>query len=161
MLNWHSWAPATWITSTTGPDTDGQLRVAESDVDPVRVQSPGPRRGTTAVAKPGERVPPSAPVATLTPSPLEAIAPEDAGALVVDAALVVGRARTIVDVVLVAGARVVEEGGVVGTSVELVDGGVECEVTEKRRTSRSNGLDHASTWAPGREWGLLAIRIRR
>ncbi|MDE3065266.1 MAG: hypothetical protein KGJ36_06320 [Acidobacteriota bacterium] len=56
----------------------------------------------------------------------------------------------VVDVVVRAGAVVVG-----------VDGVVEWAVTVNTRTRRRSGLDHASTWAPGREWGLLAIRVRR
>src|SRR5579872_4535823 len=73
---------------TIGPDTEGQFRFAVIVADAVKVHAPGPRRGTTATAKPGESDPASAPLSALALSTragdlaLEAITTGDGGAVV-------------------------------------------------------------------------------
>lgn len=96
---------------TTGPDTEGQSRFAEIVDDPARFHAPGPCRGTTATAKPGESVPASAPLSALALSTragdlaLEAVTTPDGGAVVT----VVGNDRR--------GGRVTVVGGDVGVVV--------------------------------------------
>src|SRR5579863_1869470 len=107
---------------TIGPDTEGQFRFAVIVADAVKVHAPGPRRGTTATAKPGERDPASAPVSAIALSTragdlaLEAITAGDGGAVVTVVSagcdgrglVVVGDVGVVVrGVVVVTGARVV------------------------------------------------------
>jgi hypothetical protein len=61
--------------------------------------------------------------------------------------------------VVVGEGREVVVGPTVLAAPEVVAGGVR-DVTVNSRTSSNSGLDHARTWAPEKEWGLLAIRFR-
>jgi len=117
---------------TTGPDTEGQSRVAEIVADPVRLHAPGPCRGTTATAKPGESVPASAPLSALALSTragdlaLEAVTTPDGGAVVAVVRVVRGGLGTVVEGgvgVVVLGVVVVTEPRVV-TTREATGGGV-------------------------------------
>jgi hypothetical protein len=107
---------------TIGPDTEGQFRFAVIVADAVKVHAPGPLRGTTATAKPGESDPASAPLSALALSTragdlaLKAITTRDGGAVVtvvwvrcVGCGLVVGGDVGVVDrgVVVATGAPVV------------------------------------------------------
>jgi len=142
---------------TTGPETDGQYRDAEIVAEPVRDHAPGPRRGTTATEKPGVSVPASTPLAALTLSAragdfaLESIAATDGGTVVVGCAagrvVVVAGRVDVVDAAAGAADVVVSEGVGAGDRADTVNSS-----TRSRR-----GLDHARTWAPGREEGLRAI----
>jgi hypothetical protein len=66
ISSWQFSELAITTAPTTGPDTEGQSSFAVIVADPPRLHEPGPRRGTTATAKPGESVPASAPLAALT-----------------------------------------------------------------------------------------------
>ncbi|MGH9020297.1 MAG: hypothetical protein ACRDV0_04690 [Acidimicrobiales bacterium] len=73
---------------------------------------------------------------------------------------VVVAVEVVVDVAEVLGAIdvVVVDAGL-GARVDGV--GASRDVTVKRRTRSSSGLDHMRTWPPARDRGLLAIRVRR
>jgi hypothetical protein len=160
--SWQLCDPLMTTDPITGPDTDGQYRDAEIVADPVRDHAPGPRRGTTATEKPGVSVPASTPLAALTLGAragdltLESIAATDGRTVVVVA---VGRVVVAVGrVVVVAGlVDVVVAGLVVGavdaSAVVVTKGagaGARADTVNSSTRSR-RGLDHARTWAPGRE----------
>ena len=153
--------------ASTGPDPLGHESRAATPGPALRSHAPGPARGTATTGSPGPTVPESAPVGApaLAIAPpvlalglaLEAIAGVERGALVVVGVVLVGVVEVVAGVVVDTGATVV----VGDPGALVVVGADECAVTVKRSTSSSSGLDHISTWPPAREWGLLAMRVRR
>ncbi len=152
----------------TAPDPLGHERRAATLGPALRSHAPGPARGTATAGRPGptapERAPVGAPARPIAPPPLsldlalEAVTGVERVALV---EVVVGEVADGFDVVgigVVAGAVVVVA---LGVEVVVGTGAGECAVTVKRSTIRRSGLDHISTWPPAREWGLLAMRVRR
>lgn len=168
----------------TGLERESQLSDWLVDALAVRVQSPGPRSGTSTNSKPGCRVPESTPVSALalvaepTRRPVEAVTAEDfvttIGAVVVVTTGLVGVAVAVVvggDVAIfgfdtagtvVAGTEVgatvvagdVEEGGRDEAAGPL---GAPDEVSVKTRTSRRIGLDHINRCVLLREESVRAI----
>jgi hypothetical protein len=164
ISSWQfSWATMT-TEPTTGPDTEGQSRFALIVAGPLRLHVPGPTRGTTATAKPGVRVPASAPLAALTLGAragdltFEAVTTPDRRATVTLVGEVVVGEGSVVDVVDF-GVEVVTEATVVETR-DGSGGGVPRADTVNNRTRSKSGLDHTRTCPPGRKWGVLAIRVR-
>ncbi len=132
ISSWQFSCPVIATVPTTGPDTEGQSRFAEIVADPVRLHAPGPCRGTTATAKPGESVPASAPLSALALSTragdlaLEAITTPDGGAVVTVVGVVCRGLGTVVGAVVgvvTLGVVVVTETSVV-TTREATWGGV-------------------------------------
>jgi hypothetical protein len=162
ISSWQLWLGPTTTWLATGLASAPQLSDCVVDALADKVQSPGPRSGTSTVSKPGPRVPERPPLIALafeigaTGRAVVVVTLEDR--LTADHVVLVVWAVTmtgldgvvaIVDVVVAGdGASVVtgdvEEGG--GDEAAGTCGGDDA-VSVKTSTSSSNGLDHISRWA--------------